>query len=139
MQKFLIEAECANLTEHHIFWCCKCLTNKIDSLEHSSGRFFCIQGQEFSQTVGDPKQVVFALCPTCLATDMWATPEKDTEPTTIYKILPPSTWAQVQESPLFKASFKKRELSACINMTAGMMRSSLEDAKELVINLLDIT
>lgn len=33
--------------------------------------------------------------------------------------------------------FKKRELLSCINMTAAMMRSSLEDAKELVVHLLD--
>lgn len=138
MQRFLIETECANLTDHHLFWCSKCNTNKVDSLEHSTGRFFCISGQEFSQTVGEPKQVVFALCPTCLATDMWDTPEKEVKPTLAFMSVR-STWEQVQESVLFKAAFKKRDLSACINMTAGLMHSSLEDAKDLVIGLLDET
>lgn len=138
MPKFLIEAECANLTDHHLFWCSKCKTNKVDSLEHSSGRFFCVLGQEFYGTVGDPKQVIFALCTGCLATDMWGLPEEEVKSPIISYLVPPrSTWKQVQNSPAFKTAFKKRELSVCINLVAREMRSSLEDAKELVVTLLD--
>lgn len=134
MNKFLVETECADLTDHHLFWCSKCNANKIDSLEHASGRFFCISGHEFNGSVGDCKRVLFAICTNCLATDMWASPPQIVPQ--VSQVSLQQTFQQVQESPLFKSAFKKRDLKSCITMAAALMGSSLEAAEDCVVMLL---
>lgn len=132
MDKFLVETECAQLTDHHLFWCSKCNTNKVDSLEQSSGRFFCVSGHEFTGSVGECKQIVFALCPTCLATNMWGPLEEEVKPPTAN-----CTWAEVQGSTYFTAALGRRELVTCINMARSLMNSSPEVATALVMSLLE--
>lgn len=134
MEKFLIEAECAHFTDHHLFWCSKCNTNKVDSLEHGTGRFFCLRGQEYNNAVGDPKQIVFALCTGCLSTDLWSQDEDVT--VSVDKYHKPYTWNQVLNAPYFMSWVKSNDIDLCVTMAAQLMNCSQQVARELVISLL---
>ncbi len=145
MAKFLIEAECADDTlGHQLFWCCKCDTNKVDSLEHTTGRFFTVSGHEFAGTIGECKKIVFAVCTGCLSTNMWVpeppkltVPIKQKPTIKIKQVLTksPLTWNQVQKNPIFKHNLSNKDLEACVGVTVDLMECSPEVARELVSSI----